>query len=242
MKTLEAIFNDIEELFGIGCLDRVKKMIADNQSYRIEGQEGAKWVMPELSSSAWLDPYDTASNLTNAIAQLEANADLIHQEYHQARELNILTPYDHYLGRREKWDGLYLFKGEEWTPESSQYFSASRAKLETNFTDLLCPLLEVHFSVLGPRAHIPPHSDLWNFTLNLHLAIDIPSNCDITVNGETREWQKGKVLLFDYSFIHEARNQSDSERVCLLMDIWHPDLTVAEKYALTSFVQLLRGS
>ncbi|TMP29974.1 aspartyl/asparaginyl beta-hydroxylase domain-containing protein [Pseudoalteromonas rubra] len=241
MKALEAIFDDIEELFGSGCLDRVKTMITDNQSYRVTGQEGAKWVMPGLSSSAWLDPANTASELQAAIAQLEANADLISQEYHQARQANILTPYDHYLGRRDNWDGLYLFRDEDWTSESSEYFPNSSAKLKSEFEDLLCPLLEVHFSILGPGSHIPPHSDLWNFTLNLHLAIDIPADCDITVNGETRGWQNGKALLFDYSFVHEASNRSQSERVCLLMDVWHPDLTPAERYALTSFVQFLRG-
>lgn len=53
-------------------------------------------------------------------------------------------------------------------------------------------------------------------------------------------WEAGKTLLFDYSFQHEAWNDSSLPRTCLLMDIWHPELSVPEKYALTYFVKYLR--
>ena len=69
---------------------------------------------------------------------------------------------------------------------------------------LLCPLLESHFSTLKPGAVIPPHCDLWNFSINLHLAVDIPPGCRIRVAHEERAWTEGKCLLFDYSFEHEA--------------------------------------
>ncbi|MGH1555331.1 aspartyl/asparaginyl beta-hydroxylase domain-containing protein [Streptomyces sp. L7] len=33
----------------------------------------------------------------------------------------------------------------------------------------------------------------------MHLAVDIPDGCSITVAGQTRTWREGRCLLFDYS-------------------------------------------
>ena len=112
--------------------------------------------------------------------------------------------------------------------------------METHLLEWLCPVSEMHFSILDPGARIAPHSDLCNFAVNLHLAVDIPENCSITVAGETRQWEEGKCLMFDYSFVHEARNLSQKKRICLLMDIWHPDVTAAEREALVFVAQEFR--
>jgi len=34
----------------------------------------------------------------------------------------------------------------------------------------------------------------------------------------------GKVLLFDDSFEHEVRNDTNEDRVVLLIRVWHPEL------------------
>jgi aspartyl/asparaginyl beta-hydroxylase (cupin superfamily) len=52
-------------------------------------------------------------------------------------------------------------------------------------------------------------------------------------------WQEGKCLVFDDSFEHEVWNKSDSERVVLLIQFWHPDLTEAEVWALKELRPLL---
>ena len=41
------------------------------------------------------------------------------------------------------------------------------------------------------------------------------------------------MLIFDDSIEHEAWNDSGEMRVVLLFEIWRPDLTVAERDALT---------
>ena len=46
------------------------------------------------------------------------------------------------------------------------------------------------------------------------------------------KWQEGRCLVFDDSFEHEAWNRSDSVRIVLLIQLWHPDLSAAEIWAL----------
>ncbi|NWO06494.1 MAG: aspartyl/asparaginyl beta-hydroxylase domain-containing protein [Alteromonadaceae bacterium] len=240
MKLLESAFNDIEELYGKGSLERVRQMIADNTSRRMAGQEEAKWVLPGLSTEPWLNKNSFDLKFESAIVELEGNSQDIIAEFNQVKHNILIRPYEHYLGKYDNWNGIYLFKDGEWMPESDSHFRRSKNILSECLGGQLCPLLEVHFSILDPKSSIPLHCDLWNFTLNLHLGINIPPDCYISVNGETRGWEAGKTLLFDYSFQHEAWNDSSLPRTCLLMDIWHPELSVPEKYALTYFVKYLR--
>eukprot|EP00966_Prymnesium_polylepis_P084105 1946792-Prymnesium_polylepis.2 len=52
------------------------------------------------------------------------------------------------------------------------------------------------------------------------------------VAGEERRWEVGRALIFDDAFEHEVWNDTDAERVVLLLDLWHPDLQPAEIEAI----------
>jgi aspartate beta-hydroxylase len=44
--------------------------------------------------------------------------------------------------------------------------------------------------------------------------------------------------VFDDSFEHEAWNKGARERIVLIVDIWHPDLTPRERWALDRVVRV----
>lgn len=94
---------------------------------------------------------------------------------------------------------------------------------------------EAFFSVLQPGAHIPPHFGLSNIRLAVHLPIIIPENSGIRVGEQTRSWRFGECLIFDDSYEHEAWNRDSSDRVVLIFEIWHPDLTPPEIEGLQLF-------
>lgn len=97
---------------------------------------------------------------------------------------------------------------------------------------------EVFLSLLRPGQHITPHYGLSNHALTVHLPIRIPADCRLTVGGEQRCWERGKVIAFDDSFLHDARNGSQEERIVLIFSVWQPDLSAAERAAIQrSFVQ-----
>ncbi|GMG86815.1 hypothetical protein MNKW57_11360 [Biformimicrobium ophioploci] len=52
------------------------------------------------------------------------------------------------------------------------------------------------------------------------------------VAGRTFHWEEGKCLIFDDSLTHEVWNCSSKNRVVLLFDFWHPDLSEAERKTL----------
>ena len=49
------------------------------------------------------------------------------------------------------------------------------------------------------------------------------------VGSETRPWREGKVTVLDDSFEHEVWHRGAAPRVVLLVDVWHPQLSEADR-------------
>ena len=56
---------------------------------------------------------------------------------------------------------------------------------------------------------------------------------------ETRPWEDGKMLVFDTSFIHSTRNNSESDRYVLMVRFWHPGTSTLEREALQHIFDIL---
>ncbi|WP_233996707.1 aspartyl/asparaginyl beta-hydroxylase domain-containing protein [Porphyrobacter sp. CACIAM 03H1] len=92
------------------------------------------------------------------------------------------------------------------------------------------------FSLLAPRTHIPPHVGVANFRLLCHLPLIVPNRCWFRVGAETRDFAEGQAWVFDDTIEHEAMNETDALRVILIFDLWHPDLSPAERSAIQAAV------
>ena len=92
----------------------------------------------------------------------------------------------------------------------------------------------VMFSLLRAGARIPPHHGMLNTRLVCHLPLIVPEGCGFRVGNETRAWEEGKMLIFDDTIEHEAWNEGAEDRVVLIFDIWRPELSAAERAAVTA--------
>ncbi len=88
------------------------------------------------------------------------------------------------------------------------------------------------FSRQAAGSHLIAHCSVDSFRLRVHLGLDVPDNCQMRVKNELLNWHNGEVLIFEDSFEHEVWNHSDKSRIVLIIDFWHPDLTLVEKQAL----------
>jgi hypothetical protein len=89
-----------------------------------------------------------------------------------------------------------------------------------------------YFSVMRPHTTVLPHCGPQNTRIRCHLPLQVPPDCGMRVGGEDVAWQEGRCTIFDDSLVHEVWNKSDRERVVLLFDFWHPELTPAERNAV----------
>ena len=57
----------------------------------------------------------------------------------------------------------------------------------------------------------------------------LPGPAAFRVGNETRQWRMGEAWVFDDTIEHEAWNDADETRVIMILDIWNPLLSVAER-------------
>lgn len=89
------------------------------------------------------------------------------------------------------------------------------------------------FSRLKPGTHIKPHHGMLNTRLICHLPLIVPEGCGLRVGATSRTWERGKLLIFDDSFEHEAWNNSGSDRTILLFEVWRPEISLEDRAVLT---------
>ena len=92
----------------------------------------------------------------------------------------------------------------------------------------------VVFSLLKAGARIAPHTGMFNTRLICHLPLVVPPGCGFRVGNTVRQWEEGKLLIFDDTIEHEAWNDSDQDRLVLIFDVWRPELNEQERHELTA--------
>ncbi len=85
-------------------------------------------------------------------------------------------------------------------------------------------LITVDFSLLPAKTRILPHKGYSTMILRSHLPLVVPNgDLGIRVEGETKMWKEGELLSFDDSLIHEAWNETNQDRIVMMIDVAKPD-------------------
>jgi beta-hydroxylase len=79
-------------------------------------------------------------------------------------------------------------------------------------------------SVLPPGSQLTRHLDPVAVSLRYHLGLSTPNDddCFIDVDGNHLSWRDGEAFLFDETYLHHAKNNTDQVRVILMADIKRP--------------------
>ncbi|MBL4673792.1 MAG: aspartyl/asparaginyl beta-hydroxylase domain-containing protein [Arenicella sp.] len=101
------------------------------------------------------------------------------------------------------------------------------------------------FASLPPGGLLTPHRDPFAGALRYHLGLVTPNHddCYILVDGEKHVWHDGKDVLFDETFIHEAHNNTDTNRIILFCDVNRPmKLDIINKFNTFMSSTLMRAT
>jgi aspartate beta-hydroxylase len=138
------------------------------------------------------------------------------------------------------WNGFYFWRHGERRDSNHALCPRTSAALEA------LPLVrirgnapEVMFSVLTPGTHILPHRGVTNTRVVCHLPLVVPEDCALVVGGEARAWREGEAVAFDDTYEHEAWNRGSRTRVVLIIDVWNPHLTAAERDAVARLAEVM---
>lgn len=102
-------------------------------------------------------------------------------------------------------------------------------------------VLSAALSYLAPHKHIPPHRGPFKGIIRFHLMLSMPTDVDgipearLFIEGREFLLRDGDCLLWDDTFRHEVKNDSERPRVALLLDVRRPSMP-ADMSLLSSVV------
>jgi len=139
------------------------------------------------------------------------------------------------------WDALFFFRHGRRYDENHLRFPHTSALLDSlDLCRIGGQAPEVCFSILRPHTRIEPHHGVTNARVVIHIPFQVPPGCYLELMGVGRHyWREGEPLVFDDTFEHAAQNPAGSPRGILLMDAWHPELTLPERAAFRALVEAL---
>ena len=106
-------------------------------------------------------------------------------------------------------------------------FLPSAESLCPNTVKLLGSIPNIHgamFTLLPQGGRLKPHRDPYAGSLRYHLGLVTPNSekCRIYVDGNVYYWRDGEAVIFDETYIHAAKNESDVDRIILFCDVERP--------------------
>jgi aspartate beta-hydroxylase len=179
-------------------------------------------LYPGLSSKPWY----VASEFSVARA-LEENFEAIRDEALGIDRRAFHRETDS-IRRDGSWDVFFLYELGLKREENCALCPVTTRIVEEQPTMRTLTGL-IYFSRMSPGAHVRPHRGITNLRVRCHLGIRIPAgDCSMRVGTETRQWQQGRAIVFDDYYEHEVWNRTAEERIVLIVDLWHPELTPRE--------------
>jgi aspartate beta-hydroxylase len=195
---------------------------------RDAGERPSMSRYPGLRSQPW---YDAAA--IPAAQELERAAPRIIAEFRQL-DPRAFAPENEPIARSGAWDVFILYERGRRHDDRCRIVPTVCEVVERNRTVRSLAGL-VYFSRLAPHSRVAPHSGPTNMRVRCHLGIDIPPQCGMRVGETAASWREGACVVFDDSFPHEVWNESDRDRIVLVVDLWHPDLSDDEVRLLDGF-------
>ncbi|KAL7076281.1 hypothetical protein ACQ4LE_004893 [Meloidogyne hapla] len=228
-----SLFKSINNLQNFKRIDDALKLsLQDNAEifFRMNLREFPIWEENDL-------PNEFIGNVNI----LERNYKMIVKEMEKAFKCGHLWIKNENIYNKTNWFTYFLIKDGNWQEECCNECPELVKLLKEFDNDYLlnnCSFCNVNFSMLPANSAIPEHIGTTNIRLRIHYGLEIPSgngkeNCFMKVGNKKFYWTAGKATIINTSFLHSVSSIGCSEdRIVLIIDFWHPDLTKEEKEIL----------
>lgn len=159
------------------------------------------------------------------LAPLQQNWEVI-----RAEALNLLALQKIKAAEKNDDAGFNSFFKNGWKRFYLKWYDASHPSAE-RFCPQTVALLHgipcvkaAMFAELPPGAMLNRHRDPFAGSLRYHLGLVTPNDdrCFIEVDGQRYSWRDGQGVIFDETYLHWAKNDSESNRIILFCDIERP--------------------
>ena len=161
------------------------------------------------------------------VPRLEANWETIRDEAlkvlarpEDVPALRVVSPDHSRIATDDKWKVFFL-----WGYRYEVKKNTARCPMTNGLVQSIPGLISAFFSIHTPGTHLPRHYGPTNGMITCHLGLQIPKDrgkCRIAIDGKDYLWEAGKFLIFDDTYYHEVWNDTEEDRVILLMHVERP--------------------
>jgi len=164
--------------------------------------------------------FDWIPHLEEHWTDMRAEVDEILRYRDTLPNFHDITEDASTISQDDDWKTFFLYgygvKAEE---------NCARCPRTTELIEQVPGMTTAFFSILSPGKHIPPHRGPYKGVLRYHLGLKVPTQaerCRIRVDDHILHWEEGESMVFDDTYNHEVRNETDEERAILFLDVKRP--------------------
>lgn len=152
---------------------------------------------------------------------IRAEADALLRDRMSVPSVREISPDHAKIAVDDKWRSFFL-----WGYGVKIADNCAKCPETARILENIPGLLTAFYSVMLAGAHVPRHTGPTKAILTSHLGLVIPrerEKCHMQV-GETNNivWKEGEIVIFDDMFPHEVWNDTDEDRIILLLHIKRP--------------------
>ena len=166
------------------------------------------------------DRFPWVGDLEGSWRHIRAELDTVMVRPEDIPAFHQVSPDQHRISKGDNWKTFAFYVYGNRVDDNCLRCPATAALL-----DRLEGLQNAWFSILAPRYHIPPHRGPTRAVIRCHLGLRVPADrerCWLRVDNEIRHWEEGRCLIFDDTYEHEVKNDTDEVRVVLFLDFDRP--------------------
>ena len=204
--------------------------------------------IPGLDTGGFLDTqsHPIVPALKSAFRDIQAEFDEV------MNDQKVLKPFMGHAGKddskkyvsgdeKASWDAFFFYRhGTRFEAAQQRCPKTSKVLESIDLCRIEGQSPEICFSVLQPGSRIEPHFGVTNARVVVHLPLRVPNGCYLELTDVGRHfWKEGEPLVFDDTFEHSALNPSDKPRGILLMDAWHPNLSMVEREVFSNLIKAI---
>lgn len=183
--------------------------------------------------------FDWVERLEGAWRPIRRELDALLEHPEDIPSFHQISPDQARISRGNNWKTFGFYVYGRRVDDNCALCPDTAAVLDT-----LPGMRTAMFSILAPHYHITPHRGPTRAVIRAHLGLKVPPGRErlwIRVGDRLLHWDEGRVILFDDTYEHEVRNDTDATRAVLFLDIDRPMDRVGTLFNLL-LVSLVRTS
>jgi len=207
---------------------RLERSIAEMRPNNLlpDGRRAVYFTLLDLSSKPFWKASEAGEGVAELVADLLKHREQILQEVREmegkgfGNEWSVLTVVgDGHKPSEERFPFLIPLLSKHSCVSFSSAFQASLV------------------SVLGPKGYVAAHCGPTNFRLRVQIPLLMePGTCVLRCGSEETRYEDGYAIIDD-AYVHSAQNESNSRRIMLIVDVWHPEVTLEERVAMEEAIK-----